>query len=202
MARYCCLIDRADAGRIAELDVVEQAWTRIVPGDHAVTGQIGEGFTERLQRVLHCPHRHVGTEIAAAVVDHPARRLDFGERVLPRDADVRVLLVILEADVVVRAVALDQRLFEDQRLDLVLLDDEVDVADVLAQLHGFEAALGAGVEVATHAIPQPLRLADVDNLAALVLHQVDAGLERQIFEDRLNVLRGCESHRFMVNFAS
>jgi hypothetical protein len=35
---------------------------------------------------------------------------------------------------------------------------------LLAQPHRFEAGFGAGVEVRAHAVTQPLRLADVDDL--------------------------------------
>ena len=34
------------------------------------------------------------------------------------------------------------------------------------------------------------RIADVDDLVMIILHQIDAGLHRQIFEDRLDMVRG------------
>ena len=50
--------------------------------------------------------------------------------------DIRVALVILQADVVVRAVLLDQVHLQDQRFQLGADHDPFDVGDVAHQLAG------------------------------------------------------------------
>lgn len=100
---------------------------------------------------------------------------------MPQHLDIRVALIILQADVVARPIALDQRFFEDQRLDLVFFNDEINIADMLAQVDGFQAGFGAGVEITAHAVAQFDRLANINDRPVFVFHQVDAGLHRQIF---------------------
>lgn len=147
-----------------------------------------------MQGVLHRPHGDIGTKVAAAVLNDAASRLDLRIGHVPANPDIRIALVVLEADVEARLVALNQRFFEDQRLDLVFLDDEVNIADITAQMNSLEAVFGAGVEVAANPVAQLLRLADVNDLAPFVLHQVDAGLHRQVLENRFDVIRGLECH--------
>ena len=82
------------------------------------------------------------------------------------DFDVRVALVVLEADVVVRAVLLDQVHLEDQRFQLGSDDDPLDVGDAADQLIDAPVVVGAGVEVRAHAVAQVDRLAHIDDLAS------------------------------------
>ena len=63
--------------------------------------------------------------------EHDARVL-----VLDRDGDVRERLVVAEAHVERRPVALDEVLLEVERLDLAAGDDHLDVGDPLAEAAG------------------------------------------------------------------
>ena len=181
------LVDRLDAGALAALDVVQQA--RPLQGSLAVldvdrAGAEREEAPDQVHRFVDARRRPVRPEVAAPVVDQLARPLDPREVVGQRDLDVRVALVVLEADVEARPVALDQVHLEEQRLgDRVGLgdldvDDPVDHAADPVDLAGGRLLL----PVRPDAVAQALRLADVDDVAAVVLHQVDARLVGQLGE--------------------
>src|SRR5206468_10317171 len=101
-----------------------------------------------------------------------------------RDLDVWIALVVLEPDVEARPVTLDQVHLEEEGLrDRVGLrhldvDDPVDDAPDSMDLAGG----GLLLPVRPDAVAQALRLADIDDVAALVLHEIDARLVEQLGE--------------------
>ena len=111
---------------------MKEAGAVVLAGDIAIASEIGEGAAQIAQGLLHDPHGGVGTEIAGAVVEDAAGRLDFGEGICPADADVGVAFVVFELDIEARLVLFYQGLFEDERLDFVFGDEEVDVVDFVA----------------------------------------------------------------------
>ena len=176
------LFDRADAGPAAQLDVVIQAGARILAGDLAVAGQVGEDAAQHIQGLVHRPDAGVGAEVARAVLDHLAGDGHLGEGVRPVHLDVGVALVVLEADVVARAVLLDQVHLEDERLELRTDHDPLDIGDVLHQLAGLVVLVGALLEIGAHPVAQVDRLADVDDLPAVLFIDVTARLGGQGIE--------------------
>ena len=184
-ARVGVLRDRLDARALAALDVIEQ--TRPLERPLAVpdvdrAGPEREQPTDQVHRLVDARRRGVRPEVATAVVDQLAGPLHPREVVAERDLDVRVALVVLEPDVEARSVALDQVGFEEERLgDRIGLghldvDDPVDDRTDPVDLARRDCLL----PVRADAVAQALRLADVDDVAALVLHQVDAGLVGQL----------------------
>ena len=115
----------------------------------------------------------VRTEVLAAVLDDLAGDEDARPLVLHGHLDADVRLVVLEPDVVARLVLLDEVVLEDQRFLVVAGDQGLEVGDALHE-EAHLAALVAAAEVGAHAGAQALRLADVDDLAVLVLQQIDA----------------------------
>ena len=107
---------------------------RCRPGDRPVAGEIGEDPAQRGRASGARADRRVGAEVAAAVAIHLPRDVTLGNGVGPMHLDVRVALVVLEPDVVVRPVALDQVHLEDQRLELRADDDPFEVGDVRARV--------------------------------------------------------------------
>ena len=75
--------------------------------------------------------------------------------------------------------ALDEVLLEVQRLGLALGDDHLDPVDPLDQLLDPGAHVAAPVEVAAHAGPERLRLADVEDVVAVAAKEIDARARRQ-----------------------
>jgi hypothetical protein len=102
-----------------------------------------------------------------------AREVHPRERLVERDRDVGVRLVVAQTDVVWRPVLLDEPLLGEQRLGLVRGRDELDPLDSREQLVGHARATPA--EVRGDALADRVRLADVQRAAARVLEQVHPG---------------------------
>ena len=179
--------DGRDARALAALDVVQQARPleradAVLDVDRARPER--EEPADQVHRFVDARRRGVRPEVAAAVVDQLAGALDPREVVAQRDLDVRVALVVLEPDVEARPVALDQVGLEQERLrdriglgDLDVrdpVDDAPDPVDLAT-----ERLL---LPVRADAVAQALRLADVDDVAARVLHEVHARLVGQLGE--------------------
>jgi hypothetical protein len=89
------------------------------------------------------------------------------------------VLVVAQHDVEARLVLLDELVLEEQRLLLGVRQQHLEVAeDVVEDLH--ESARVGLREVRPHTGPEVHRLADVDDLAGLVPHEVAAGRRRQL----------------------
>ena len=170
----------ADAGTAAHLDVVVETGAGIVAGDGAVAVQVGKDTAQRIERSIAVGGAGVGAEVARPVLLHPAHDLDTREILLPVDLDVGKLAVVLEPDVVVRPVALDQLVLEDQRFQLGLGHPPGDVLDLGHQRLGFGVLLGRGMEIAAHPVLEHDGLAHIDDLALPIAHEVAARLVRQI----------------------
>ena len=80
-----------------------------------------------------------GPEIGVAVLQHAPRHQGPGPRLPRRDLDVRVGLVVPQADVVPGAMLLDEGVLEEQGLELRVRDDRLEV------LVGVEQRLRLGV---------------------------------------------------------
>jgi hypothetical protein len=184
------LPDRLDAGALAALDVVEEA--RPPEGSLALpdvdrAGPEGEEAADQVHRLVDAARRGVGAEVAAAVGVQLPRPLDAREVLAERDPDVRVALVVLEADVEARLVALDQVGLEEERLRDRVRQRVLDVGDAVDRLADpvHLAVPGSGrllLPVAAHARAEVLGLADVQHGPARVAHEVDAGPGRQAGE--------------------
>ncbi len=179
----------ADTRRVTQLDVVIQAGALILSGNVAVTGQVRESLAQNIERFPHRPRCRVRPKIAAAILLHAPRKFHFREIVGPAHGDVRVALIVLEPDVEMRSVLLDQVIFGVQRRDLAGQHEKFNVRDLFAQPERFRVK-DAVIEITPHAAAQIHSLPDVDHLARLVFHEVTAGLVRQIFKNRLNMLSG------------
>ena len=111
--RVVLLRDLADARREAALDVVLQAG----PVLQVAAGAQREEAAQELQALMHGRDVRIGAEVARSVLRHAVRQEYARVLLLHGDFDVRIALVILEADVVVRAMLLDEVALENQRLD-------------------------------------------------------------------------------------
>ncbi len=151
-----------------------------------------EDLAEQVQRLAHALGRRVRAEVRAVAPVALAREVDAGIVLVERDRDVRVALVVAQADVEARPVLLDEALLGQQRLRLGRDDERLDAVDPLA--HRRRLARRRGGEVRCDALAHGLRLADVDHAPERVLEGVDAGLvwERPalLFEAR-GAVGGC-----------
>ena len=172
------LRDVPDAGRQAALDVVVEARDpRVAPRLRPLARPVREDAVQDVERLPHLLRGGVRAE-----VDDPApvplpREHDPRVLVLHRDGDVRVRLVVPQAHVERRPVALDQVLLEVERLHLGRRDDHLDLLHALDQPVEPEPGVAAA-EVRAHARAQRLRLPDVEHGALGVAEEVDARLRR------------------------
>ena len=135
----------------------------------------------------------VGAEILRAVIQNARSQLDHRIFLVQIDAQIRIALVILEQDVVLRHVALDERAFEHQRLKFRSGNNDVEMVDL-----GDHAPclwrMGRGIlKILADTVFELLGLADVDDRAGLVLHDIDARLQR---ETQRLVLEFFKCHNF------
>ena len=146
------LRDGLDAGALAALDVVEQAGPAQGPlalPDVDRAGAEREEAPDQVHRLVDAAGRGVRAEVAAAVADELAGALDAREVVAQGDPDVGVALVVLEADVEARLVALDEVGLEEERLGDRVGERVLEVGDVVdhlanpMDLAGAEACAGA-----------------------------------------------------------
>ena len=139
--------------------------------DHA------QGFPARARRM-------VRAEVPGTVVGHAAHHLQ------PRPLDPRVqpqrqkILVVGQLDVEARLMALDQGVLQQERLLFVAGHHCLDVRHhTLEQRHKIPGIARGRLEVLAHPVAQIGSLADVQHLAATVLHEVHARLGWQTLQD-------------------
>ena len=129
----------------------------------------------------------VGAEVLRVGLVLLARVLDGGEHVALRERDERVGLVVLEVGVEEGGVLVDEVLLKHERLVLVLHHEVVEGVDLVDQQRDLRT-LVLVVHVLAHAGAQLLGLADVDDLARLVLPQVHARQRGHAVELALDAL--------------
>ena len=108
------------------------------------------------------------------------------------DRDVGIGLVVAQADVEARPVALDEALLGEQRLGLVGGDQHLEAVDPRG-----EPGLAAG-EMRGDPFADRARLADVEQLPVLVVEEIDAGGVGQVaalLGDPLVAVRVASRHR-------
>ena len=175
------LVDPADAGRRALVDVAQQAGPPDLPGpdEHALGAGAGrEHPQQQVERLADGPGMGVRPEVAHALALGAAHHLQPREVLVQRDGQARVALVVAVLDVEAGVVLLDPGVLQLQRLDLG--------ADH-GPLHGGgrgDHLAGAGVqrpgvlEVARQPAAQALGLADVDDPTGRVAEPVHARSDR------------------------
>ena len=174
--------DRADARREAAVDVeVEAGNPRVAARLRPLARPEAEDAVQHVERLADLLRVRVRAEVDRASPVPLPREHDPRILVRERHRDVRERLVVAQADVERRPMALDEVLLEVQRLRFRARDDDLDVADSLGQLRGPHARVAA-LEVAAHARAQRLRLSHVQDLATLVSKEIDARPARKRLE--------------------
>ena len=174
-------VDVADAGRRAAPDVVVQTWL-VAALEHLAALAQGKQLVDQGKVDVDPVDLGKGTEVLGAV-EHDGAGAEHLRVLLIGQADDGVGLAVLEIDVVARGAVLDERVLQQQRLELAVGDDHLEVRHPADQYEGLEVARRArcpGIEVGADPSPQVLGLAHVQHLTAAVLEQVDAGRARQL----------------------
>ena len=139
-----------------------------------------EGFTQKVQHVPHGGRADVRAKVTGPVLLHPPGKRHPGIRIAHVHPDIRVSLVILEQDIVKRAVQLDQVAFQQQRFQVSTGQHDVEIV-YMGDHRGDLGRVLRILEITPHPVFQVDRLADVNDIA-LLFHQVTAGAVRQILD--------------------
>ena len=172
--------DLPAAGRAALADVIPQA------GPHVRAGARERPVAVREFEDLQCGIHRLADDEPGEVRSDVLRVLFLllfdildAPPLFVRDLHVPVALVVLQKDVVLRHVLLDEAALEDERLELAAAEDVVEVPDVFHHAADLRRVVVLRAEVLADPVLQDLRLADVDDFALPVLHDVDAGDQGQ-----------------------
>ena len=155
------------------------------PGRGPSQGRKRKSAVQYVERLAHLLRVRVRPEVDRPRAVPLPREHDAWVLVGERHRDVRERLVVAEPDVERRAMPLDEVLLEVERLGLVPGDDDLDVRDEADELRDARPSVPA-LEVAAHARAEGLRLPDVEDVAALVPEEVDAGSSGQRFQRFFN----------------
>ena len=118
---------------------------------------------------------HERAGVKAAVALHAARDQNPGKRLVGRQLEERVVLVVAQQDVVSGRALLDQVVFERERLHHRVGDDHLEADDLVEQRVGLGIRT-VGAQIVPHPVAQHPRLADVNRVTTLVEVQIDPGL--------------------------
>ncbi len=134
----------------------------------------GHHTADDIHQAPGCAAVGIGAEVARRGLVLFARVLDGREHIALRYGDERVGFVVLEVGVEVRGVLLDEVSLQHQALVLVGRHHVLEGMDLRYQKRDLGAVV-LEVDVLAHAGAKLLRLANVDDLALLVLPKVHAG---------------------------
>src|SRR5204863_2643260 len=165
---------RENARRLAALDVVVEARALRHLRRHVVIAAAhGEDLFHDVERAPHCTDVSVGAKVAGPIVFQTSRYKDSRERLLDRDFDVRIRLIVAQRDVEARPIFLDEIRFQNERVCFSRHHDCLEVADEPYEMTGFYALELIVREIAPHAPAEALRLSDVEASPIPSLPQID-----------------------------
>ena len=118
-------------------------------------------------------------------MNHAARQND-SRKIFGSNLEIRIALVVLEADIVARAVLFNQVAFENQSFDFACGDNRLEIGDFGDHRFNLRAVILAGLKILAHAIFEDTRLADVNNFPANIFHDVNARFFGQCLQLFLN----------------
>ena len=172
------LAARELAPAVTVVHVVVQAGALLAEIARELLGAAGqlERQPQRIDDVLRYEAAAEGSKIAGLIAGDAADHLHGGIVLRQIDAQVRIALVILQEDVVLGHVPLDERAFEHERLKFRPGDDGVEMVDLRDHLPRLRRVGGRILKILADPVFELLRLADVDDRAGLVLHQVHTRL--------------------------
>ena len=184
------------ARRRAALDLVLQAGPSPIRHHRVGAGAELEVAVHDAQRLPDGRRARERPEVPRSVLAYPAHHFQPGVRVRVREPQRYEVLVVAQLDVEAGPVLLDQLVLEQHRVLLGRSDHHLHVGEeVLEEGDEGPRIAAALLEVLADTRAQIDGLADVHDLAGLVLHQVATGLRRQRLELLLQ-LSG--EHRFSV----
>ena len=133
----------------------------------------------RLDHLPDCRSADVGAEVLHTVLlpsgllFYAPCQLQTRKGLLQIHSQVGIMLVILQEDVIVRLVQLDEVALQAQRLQIGIAQEDIEIVDMTDHRRNLGGVLRI-TEIGAHAVLQIDRLADIDDGALRILHQVAA----------------------------
>ena len=182
--------DGLDTGRLAAVDVIEQAGPledALPLRDVQVAGAKREDLAQQLERLVHARGGRVGPEVTAPVTGQLSGADDAREVLAQGDLDEGVALVVAQPDIEARPMLLDQVVLEEVGLADGVGHDVLDVRDL--GHHPLDARVVGRTlpEVRAHAVAKDVGLANVQHASTGALHEVDTRGSRQLPQDGAQV---------------
>ena len=147
--------------------------------DFQIARAHGKYAAHHVQHLAHDGRALIGAEVFRAVLFLFARKLRTRKRIGQIDADIGIMLIILQKDVVMRAVALDQIAFQRECFQFAVHQNDIEIIDLFHHRAHLRRVVFRCVEILRYAVFQILRLAHVDDFA-LMLHQIASGRIGQV----------------------
>ena len=171
---------QCDTRRLAPLDEVVQARPfRCTVRQVVMARTYGEDTLYHMKRASHGADIGIRPEISRAIVDDLSGYHHAWERLGNRDLDVRIRLVITQRDVEARAILLDKRRFENERVCFGGHHNRFNVAHFAQQAARFRTRIVILRPITAHARPQLFRLSHVQHDTVVTFPEVHAGCVRQ-----------------------
>ena len=139
-----------------------------------------QGAAHRLDGQPGLPPAAEGAEIFRAVVRRFSHQGEAGVGRAGIQPHKGIALVVLQQDVVPGHVALDERVFQDQGLELRGDENGVEMVHLGHHGPGLFVVGGGVLEILADAVFQLFGLAHIDHLTGFVHHQIDPRGQRQI----------------------
>ncbi len=137
---------------------------------------------DKLEDIFACYALHIRSKIFCAVILEFAYDFNFGEILLDIDFDKRIRLVVFEKNVVRRLMLFDKIVFKHKRFDFVCGNNILKISYTRNKSHSLFRLIGSARKILIYSVLKISRLAYVQNLIAVRLHNIYAALRRQIFE--------------------
>ena len=173
-------LDQPDAGRRAAIDLVLQTGTAAIPEKAILALSDQKQLLQQIERLAHRAGIGERSEVTPLAGTRAAMETQAWELMIKVSVDIGIALVVTQHHVVTRSQFLDEIAFKDQRFSLVGGDRDLDPRDMDDHRRDLDRMAGLAIEILADALAQIARLADIDDLCALVQHAIDASVIGQL----------------------
>ena len=117
-----------------------------------------------------------GPEVTGTVAKDTASHENARVVLLNGHLNIRIRLVITEANVVARPILFNERIFQDKRFHFVGYDNGLQVGSMIHHGRHFDGAVRIFTYITLDTVTQVYSLADVNNPSLFILPEIDARL--------------------------
>ena len=148
-------------------------------GIHLTAGTQRKHAAQKLHRRMHRSGVGIGAVILRPVTALAARHEQSRKLLVHRHLKIGIGFVVLKADVIARTIFFNQVALQNQRFDLTRGNNCFNLGNLRHHRLDLRRVARQIAEVAAHAVLQHHGLADIDDLARIIMHQINARLFRQ-----------------------